>query len=530
MGPRIETSATTCYNRCRMAVVARIGTEFAGYRVEALLGRGGMSVVYRAENARLGNKVALKLIAEELAHDESFRERFVRESRTAAALNHPNVVPIYDAGDEDGVLFIAMRYVESDLKQLLAREGPLSVEKTLSVIGQIGSALDAAHARGLLHRDVKPANILLDAASEPGGAPHSYLADFGLTKHLESRSGITASGQFVGTIDYMSPEQIEGRDVDGRTDIYSLGCVLFECLGGATPFRRETDVAVLWAHMREEPPPVTELQPELPGAVDLVLARAVAKDPAHRYPTARELVEELKAALEGAPSAATRIAAPPAISREPTPAEDSESETRPRSRRALAASAAFGALVLGGVLGIVGYETLREVEPRIVEVKVSDVPLDRELLALIPEPIQPHCKAKERLTLDFKSSIVCTPPGRAVRRVEYNDAESAARMSDYFVRRIWAEGILFPGEDIQPREHCGSPPALQEWRRTTGGGHEPLEAGEEAKGRMICYRRNGWAAIEWTDQDVDVYSLAYGPDLIRLFRWWKGNAGPLPAD
>jgi Protein kinase domain len=511
-----------------MAVVPRIGTEFAGYRVEALLGRGGMSVVYRAENARLGNKVALKLIAEELAHDESFRERFVRESRTAAALNHPNVVPIYDAGDEDGVLFIAMRYVESDLKQLLAREGPLSVVKTLSVIGQIGSALDAAHARGLLHRDVKPANILLDAASEPGGVPHAYLADFGLTKHLESRSGITASGQFVGTIDYMSPEQIEGREVDGRTDIYSLGCVLFECLAGATPFRRETEVAVLWAHMREEPPPVTELRPELPGAVDLVLARAVAKDPAHRYASARELGDELRAALEDAPDARTRVAAKAAAA--PGPVDEAETERRPRRRRTLAAAAALGALALGGLLGIVGYETLREVEPRIVEVKVGNVPLDRGQLALVPESIQPHCKAKERLTLDFKSSIVCTPPGNAVRRVEYNDAESAARMSDHFVRRIWAEGILFPGEDIQPREHCGSPPALQEWRRTTGGGHEPVEPGEEAKGRMICYRRNGWAAIEWTDQDVDVYSLAYGPDLIRLFRWWKGKAGPLPAD
>src|ERR671924_886542 len=281
-----------------MAVAPRIGTEFAGYRIEALLGRGGMSVVYRAENIRLGNKVALKLLSEELADDESFRERFVRESRTAATLNHPNIVTIYDAGDSEGLLYIAMRLVDGDLKAHLRREGPLAPDHALAIAAQVGSALDAAHARSLLHRDVKPANILLEPG-EPGAPPIAYLADFGLTKHLESRSGITASGQFVGTIDYMSPEQIEGRDVDGRTDIYSLGCVLFECLTSATPFRRETEVAVLWAHMREDPPAVTELRPELPGAVDLVVARAVAKDPANRYTTARELVDELQGALEG---------------------------------------------------------------------------------------------------------------------------------------------------------------------------------------------------------------------------------------
>src|SRR5919109_960532 len=280
-----------------MAVAPRIGTEFAGYRIEALLGRGGMSVVYRAENIRLGNKVALKLLSEELADDESFRERFVRESRTAATLNHPNIVTIYDAGDSEGLLYIAMRLVDGDLKAHLRREGPLAPDHALAIAAQVGSALDAAHARSLLHRDVKPANIRLEPG-EPGAPPIAYLADFGLTKHLESRSGITASGQFVGTIDYMSPEQIEGRDVDGRTDIYSLGCVLFECLTSATPFRRETEVAVLWAHMREDPPAVTELRPELPGAVDLVVARAVAKDPANRYTTARELVEELHAPRE----------------------------------------------------------------------------------------------------------------------------------------------------------------------------------------------------------------------------------------
>jgi serine/threonine protein kinase len=282
-----------------MAVVPRIGTEFAGYRIEGLLGRGGMSVVYRAENVRLGNKVALKLLSDELADDESFRERFVRESRTAATLNHPNIVTIYDAGDWEGVLYMAMRLVDGDLKAHLGRTGPLASDHALAVAAQVGSALDAAHARGLLHRDVKPANVLLEPG-EAGAAPIVYLADFGLTKHLESRSGITASGQFVGTIDYMSPEQIEGREVDSRTDVYSLGCVVFESLAGAAPFRRETDVAVLWAHIRDEPPPLTEVRRELPAEVDAVVAKAMAKLPEERYATCREFVAALRQALGAA--------------------------------------------------------------------------------------------------------------------------------------------------------------------------------------------------------------------------------------
>jgi hypothetical protein len=510
-----------------MAVVPRIGTEFAGYRVEALLGRGGMSVVYRAENARLGNKVALKLIAEELAHDESFRERFVRESRTAAALNHPNVVPIYDAGDEDGVLFIAMRYVESDLKQLLAREGPLSVVKTLSVIGQIGSALDAAHARGLLHRDVKPANILLDAASEPGGVPHAYLADFGLTKHLESRSGITASGQFVGTIDYMSPEQIEGREVDGRTDIYSLGCVLYECLAGATPFRRETEVAVLWAHMREKPSPVTELRPELPGAVDLVLARAVAKDPANRYPNARELVDDLRRALDGVADAPTRLAAV-AAAQSPSAAElasAAEDSGPSRLRRpAILAAALLGAAALGaGGYALVGYD------PEVIAAEGTELSAEDEiLLNRIPGAFRGRCRPTSPLTPDFDARMLCPIATRAVDRVEYNHAKSGNRMRAYFLDRAIGRGLAFEGAAVRPVGLCGpDSQALRDWRALGETGHtDRLRRGDAASGRVMCFRQNGWAGIEWTDARRDIYSTAYGRDLRRLYAWWREQAGP----
>jgi serine/threonine protein kinase len=509
-----------------MAVVPRIGTEFAGYRIEALLGRGGMSVVYRAENARLGNKVALKLLAEELANDEGFRERFVRESRTAATLNHPNIVTIYDAGDEDGVLYIAMRYVESDLKEFLKREGPLSVAGTLSVVGQIGSALDAAHARGLLHRDVKPANILLDAGSEPGGAPHAYLADFGLTKHMESRSGITASGQFVGTIDYMSPEQIEGREVDGRTDIYSLGCVLFECMAGLTPFRRETEVAVLWAHMREEPPSVTEVRPELPGAVDLVIARAAAKDPANRYSSCRELMDELKEALAG--DVGRTEAARTEVRKKPRPA-------RPRRAvpRRLPTWSAILALLTGAVIGAAAAVVLRPEDTRIISAPGTpeETTFDQLLIDLIPESLQPSCRPTERLNPDFHSTIVCRTGGPDVNRVQYNLAKSGRVRTSYFRERALARGLALPGEPLVRRGSCpGNPPAIAEWRQVGEAGHRPARGGEDPHGSVMCYRGDRWAAIEWTNNRRDVYSYAHGPDLRRLYGWWTRRAGPIITD
>jgi serine/threonine protein kinase len=228
-------------------MVPRIGTQFAGYRIEALLGRGGMGVVYAAENPRLGIRVALKVLAPELSDDEAFRERFVRESRLAAALNHPGIITIYDAGEADGSLFIAMRYVAGDLRETLRKDGPLPLARALAIVGQVGDALDAAHAERLVHRDVKPGNILLDAAAS-GGPERAYLADFGLIKQVGSTLGSSRTGQFIGTIDYMAPEQIENGPVDGRADLYSLGCVAFECLTGSPPFPRETDAAVLWAH------------------------------------------------------------------------------------------------------------------------------------------------------------------------------------------------------------------------------------------------------------------------------------------
>ena len=270
------------------------GTTFAGYPIEAEIGRGGMGVVYRATDARLERPVALKLIAPELAEDPQFRERFLRESRLAAALDHGNVVPIYEAGEQNGQLFLAMRYVEgNDLETVIGEQGKLPPEQALSILGRVADALDAAHAKGLVHRDVKPGNVLLDERGHP------YLTDFGLTK--EAGSASTQTGHIVGTLDYLAPEQIRGEEVDGRTDQYALACLLYECLSGKPPFRRSTEAEVLWAHMQEEPPSLRDNP-----ALDPVLARGLAKDKADRYPSCGELLAAAHSAVGLEPPALRR--------------------------------------------------------------------------------------------------------------------------------------------------------------------------------------------------------------------------------
>jgi serine/threonine protein kinase len=285
-------------------VAPGLGEVFGGYTIESSLGRGGMGAVYLATHAQLDRKVALKVIAPELAHDEEFRVRFLRETRLAASLEHPNVIPIYDAGEVDGVLYLAMRYIAGpSLRTLLREGGALSVEQTLAIARQIGDALDAAHAAGLVHRDVKPANVLL---SEPDG--RAFLCDFGLARRSDSE-GLTQTGSFLGTVDYAAPEQIEGRPVDGRADVYSLGCVLFHCLAGHAPYVGDTEYAVLHAHVAERAPLVSGERTDLPRALDDILAKALAKDPGARYATAGGLADAFAAALE-ATRAAPVVRAP----------------------------------------------------------------------------------------------------------------------------------------------------------------------------------------------------------------------------
>jgi class 3 adenylate cyclase len=268
------------------------GAEFLGYRIEEQIGHGGMGIVYQAYDLRLKRTVALKLVTPELALDERFRERFARETELAISLEHPNVVPIHDAGDVAGRLYLAMRLVAgTDLRKLLRAEGALEPSRALAICRQVANALDAAHAKGLVHRDVKPSNILLDEAE------HVYLADFGLTRHLEEKGARAGEGRSVGTPAYLAPEHIEGGRVDGRADVYSLGCVLYECLTGEAPFVHDSRLAVAWAHLEEEPPSASERDSDLPEAIDAVLRGAMAKSPDERYRTCAALIQASEAAF-----------------------------------------------------------------------------------------------------------------------------------------------------------------------------------------------------------------------------------------
>jgi ABC-type transport system substrate-binding protein/DNA-binding beta-propeller fold protein YncE len=282
--------------------VPEVGSQLGSYRIELLLGRGGMGVVYRATDLRLGRKVALKLLAPHLTADARFRERFLAESRLAASIDHAGIIPIYEAGEAEGHLFIAMRYVEgTDLAELLRAEGALNPDRAVGLVAQLADALDAAHARGLVHRDVKPSNALV---VREGAGEHVYLADFGLTKQLLTEGSVTASDQLVGTVDYLAPERIRGEPADGRADLYALGCVLFECLTGTPPFPRDTEAAAFYAHLEDVPPRVSERRPGLPRALDDVVARALAKEPRDRWPSGAALTDAARAALPGGGGAA----------------------------------------------------------------------------------------------------------------------------------------------------------------------------------------------------------------------------------
>src|SRR3954470_17487790 len=276
-----------------MADQVEIGSVFAGHRIQAVARRGGVGVVYVATHLALNRRVALKLIAPELGADESFRERFKQESMTAASIDHPNVIPIYHAGEEDGKLYITMRYVEgTDLREQIAARGKIAPAEVARIVSEVAAALDAAHARGLVHRDVKPANVLM------GPAGQAYLTDFGLTKHAGSASGLTKTGMFVGTLDYIAPEQLQGGEVDARVDVYALGCVLYQSLTGNVPFPRDTEPAKIWAHMSEPPPSVTQVGTDVPPQFEQIVQRAMAKDPNDRYLSAGDLARASLAASE----------------------------------------------------------------------------------------------------------------------------------------------------------------------------------------------------------------------------------------
>jgi serine/threonine-protein kinase len=272
------------------------GSRIAGYRLGEQIGRGGMAVVFRAQDERLGRQVALKILSPALAADETFRHRFILESRSAAAVDDPYIIPVFEAGEADGVLFIAMRYVPGgDVDALLKQMGPLPAERAAAIISGVASALDTAHAAGLVHRDVKPTNMLLD--TRVGRPDHVYLSDFGLSKGALSSADLTGVDRFMGTLHYCAPEQIQGRRVDARTDEYALACTAFELLSGRPPFSQDEASAVLYAQLKEPPPRLAPRRADLPAAVDDVLLRALAKAPEERYASCGEFADALRMAL-----------------------------------------------------------------------------------------------------------------------------------------------------------------------------------------------------------------------------------------
>jgi serine/threonine protein kinase len=488
-----------------MATRPLVGTSFAGYRVERVLGRGGMSVVYLAEHPRLKSKVALKLVAPALAEDEVFRERLLRESRLAASLNHPNVIPVFDTGEEEGVLFVSMRFVDGPDLRTLLREGPLQPEQAASVITQAAAALDAAHARGLVHRDIKPANILTEAG-------HVYVADFGLTKHTDARSGATASG-VVGTVDYMAPEQIEGRQLDGRADVYALGCVLFECLTGRPPFQLDNEVAVLWAHIREDPPLASEVNREIPRAFDGIIDRALAKSPRDRYESAGALAADVQQAAQ-TKARRTRVKLPRA---------------RARSRRRWIVPALVG-LLAGAAIATPILLATRGTTTKTNGTTSAAAKPDPKLMNLVPASLRGACVRAEPPTPDFDSSVSCTPRDRStVTRVQFSLAASGVLMSQALRGDAYAEQAALPGQPVSPVGSCPVPgvASIRDWTQL-GSKRTQLFPGTPGRrhGRLLCYASPyGWAAAEWTDQLHQVLAIAYGKSRYAVYRWWRVRSG-----
>jgi pSer/pThr/pTyr-binding forkhead associated (FHA) protein len=291
---RPRASGARAEDRERLTSAIPLGSTFAGCRVEAVIGHGDMGIVYRADELALQRLVALKLILPEYSREERFRERFRRESKAAAAIDHQNVIPIFDAGDEDGLLYITMRLVEgTDLRALIAERGHIEPLRAARIVRQVGAALDAAHARGMVHRDVKPSNVLL------GREGHVYLSDFGLAKHAASAGALTRHGSIVARAEYVAPEQVLNKRVDARADVYALGCLLFEALTGEPPFARWREGPQALAHLEAPRPSPTDVRPDLPREFDEVVHRAMATEPDERYPSAGDLGQAALVAAGG---------------------------------------------------------------------------------------------------------------------------------------------------------------------------------------------------------------------------------------
>jgi serine/threonine protein kinase len=522
--------------------IPRIGAEFAGYRLEELIGHGGMSIVYRAEHLKLERTVALKLLMPELSEDESFRERFTRESRLAAALDHPNVIPIYEAGDQDGVFYIAMRYVGgSTLKSLLESEGSLGAQRTASIISQVASALNAAHdEKGLVHRDVKPANILIVPGHGAEEADHVYLSDFGIAKQ-RAAGGLTKTGMFVGTADYAAPEQIEGKELDRRADVYALGCVLYETLTGAPTYEKDSEVALMYAHLLEPPPSLTKARPDLPPEIDGVLAKAMAKSRDDRYETTRDFAADVRKSLIGTatrhtragdqaaaaaspvpPSSETVVAAsqspPTEAPAEPTPGpppppppEAAAPTGGGSNRKRLIALGAIALALIGG--GVAAALVLTGGGKKQATGTLLDV--------LVPSEVANSCTTQKVPKTGAVETDVCEPPAGALSSFPDNLELSFYPSGSAVLTAYKAEKAKSGVTDDSGRCERSTWKGEGIWR------HPDAKLG----GHRVCWiDGNGAAVIAWThekrgsDNHADMLGIASEPGRgaqTGLFTWWN---------
>ena len=537
-----------------------VGDEFAGYRMRAVLGRGGMSVVYQAENLRLNSVIALKVLAPELASDDVFRARFLEESRIAASLNHPNVIPIYDMGSQDELLYIAMRYVSgTDLRQMIKKRGRLQSETALFLLGQAARALDTAHHRGLVHRDVKPGNMLIERGSDEVDPDHVYLADFGITKHAMSRTGLTSTGQFLGTIDYVAPEQIRGTSVLGLADQYSLGCVLYECLTGRVPFEKDLDAAIIWAHVEETPTMPTVLRPDLPPEIDEVFGRVLSKHPGGRYQSCREFIDAARMALgifgrgtDSLPYGLTTTgldASAPPDRREYGPAgpgEPGQPAGAPppgqprgprwyRQPRWIAVLAAL-VLVVAGLgtwagLGGSGSHAKGATTMPSMSAKAKQKPATSALMnALVLANKSGDATGKlpaSSCKQDSPTHVTCTGPAAGVSGVVFQTYPSLKALYAAYTAKVTA---LNSNQFKQNFSDCGSQGTYGEvgwnhlFQHTRKYTVDQMTMGmvrdDQAAGRVFCNYTQGLEYMVWTQNDGRMMGYVAGPVHTNVWDWW----------